>query len=155
AALLGVALLGYALGLGVYAVASAKSPVTTEPRTPEEAELVVARLGLRAQYPFDHRFLLTPHGRMHYSDEGAGRGVRCLHGNGGWSLEGAARLAKDDDGIRVVAPDLIGFGLSEKPTSQPMYVIDAHAADLAALLDQLDLSGVTVAAAPSSKRIAA
>jgi len=88
AALLGVALLGYAVGLGVYAVASTRSAVPTQPRMPEEADFVLGRLGLRDDYPFRHRFLLTPHGRMHYVDEGRGPVVLCLHGNGRiWQAE--------------------------------------------------------------------
>ena len=155
AALLGVALLAYACGLGVYAIASAPSPVTTEPHDAQEAEVVVARLGLSGAYPFEHRFALTPHGRMHYADVGSGKVVLCLHGNGSWSLACARRLAEREPGTRVIAPDLIGFGLSEKPPSQPMYVVDAHAADLAALVGQLDLHDVTVSAAPSTAAIAA
>ena len=155
AALLGVALLAYALGLGIYAVASAKTGIPTQPRSPEEAAAVLGRLGLAQQYPFEHRFALTPHGRMHYVDEGSGPATLCLHGNGSWSLECAGLLRSRAVGTRVVAPDLVGFGLSEKPAVLPRYTVDAHAADLAALLVQLDLRDVQVVASPSMAPVAA
>jgi len=154
AALLGVALLVYALGLGVYAVASAKTGVPTEPRSPEEADAVLGRLGLAKQYPFEHRFALTPHGRMHYVDEGSGPVTLCLHGNGSWSLECAELLSRRAPGTRVIAPDLVGFGLSEKPDVLPRYAVDAHAADLGALLVQLDVRDAQIIASPSSAVVA-
>jgi len=154
AAPLGVALLAYALGLGIYAVASAKTGVPTEPRTAEEADAVLGRLGLAQQYPFSHRFALTPHGRMHYVDEGSGPVTLCLHGNASWSLECAGLLRDRAPGTRVIAPDLVGFGLSEKPDAQPRYAVDAHAADLGALLVQLDLRDAQVVASPSTAAVA-
>lgn len=154
AALLGVALVGYAVGLGIYAVASTRPAVPTQPRIPEEADAVLDRLGLLTQYPFRHHFLLTPHGRMHYVDEGRGPVVLCLHGNGSWSLECADVVAKRSAAERVLAPDLIGFGLSEKPESQPFYAIDAHAQDLAVLLELLGVSDVQLIAPSSSAPIA-
>jgi pimeloyl-ACP methyl ester carboxylesterase len=44
-------------------------------------------------------------------------------------------------GYRVVIPDMIGFGLSEKPTREEAHSLDAHIANLTALLRQLDLRG--------------
>ena len=45
-------------------------------------------------------------------------------------------------GYRVIVPDQIGFGLSEHPHSASAHSLDNHAANLVALIDQLDLSGV-------------
>src|SRR5262245_52543521 len=115
AALAGVALLAYTVGLGIYAVASARAPVPTQPQMPEEADMVLGMLGLNGEYPFRHRFLLTPHGRMHFVDQGRGPAVLCLHGNASWSLECAEIVKQRSVRERVIAPDLIGFGLSEKP----------------------------------------
>ena len=154
AALLGVALIAYAVGLGVYAVASTKPAVSTQPRTPAEAEELLERLDLADAYPFEHRFLLTPHGRMHFADEGKGRVVLCLHANGGWSLECAGLLRARPEDTRVLAPDLIGFGLSEKPVTQDADPIAAHASDLAVLVEILDLRDVQIVAAASSTPIA-
>ncbi len=154
ASALGLALVAYAVGLGIYAVASTRPYVSTQPRTPEEASRSLSRLGLAHAYPFASRFLLTPHGRMHYTQRGAGDVVLCLHGNGSWSLECADVLRNRSANARVIAPDLIGFGLSEKPASPSADVIEAHAADLAALVEALDLRDVQLIVSKSSARIA-
>jgi pimeloyl-ACP methyl ester carboxylesterase len=154
AALVLVALAAYAVGLGVYAYASTKPAIGTQPRSAREARDTVERMGLARAYPFSHRFALTPHGRMHYVDEGAGPAVLLLHGNGSWSLEWADEVRARAARARVVAPDLIGFGLSEKPAPPLGDPLEAHVADLAALLDLLDLRDVEIVAAPSAAPLA-
>jgi len=156
AALFGVALLAYAVGLGIYAFASTPPVVSTQPRSEDEARHLLQLLNLSAEYPFVHRFLLTPHGRMHFVDEGQGRTrtLLCLHGNGSWSLDCADLIGQHMDGVRVVAPDLIGFGLSEKPRTLPPEPVTGHAEDLAVLVEILDLRDVEVLAAASSTPIA-
>ena len=135
---------GYTVLLGVYAVASTRPAVPTQPATPEEAAEVVRALGLEAEYPFAHHFHPTPHGRMHYVDEGTGAPVLCVHGNPTWSFlyrNFVKGLAAD---ARVVAPDLIGFGLSEKLTDPDAYSIAGHVDDLSALVEALDLRDLTL-----------
>jgi len=156
AALFGVALLAYAVGLGIYAVASTQPVISTEPRTDEEARYILEHLNLSEDYPLQHRFLLTPHGRMHFVDEGRGEKetLLCLHSNGGWSLECAPLFEKRSEGSRIVAPDLVGFGLSEKPEVLPADVVASHAADLAVLIEILDLRAVWILASPSTQPVA-
>ena len=156
AALFGVALLAYTVGLGIYAFASTGPNYSTQPRSVAEARRVVERLNLDSVYPFEPRFLLTPHGRMHFVDEGQGgtRTVLCLHGAGTWSLDCAGLVSSLRKETRVVAPDLIGFGLSEKPALQPDDPVASHTSDLVVLLEILDLRGVEVVAAYSSTPIA-
>ncbi|HTO07412.1 MAG TPA: alpha/beta fold hydrolase [Myxococcota bacterium] len=156
AALFGVGLLAYAVGLGIYAFASTRPVVWTQPRSEEEARRVIQLLDLSEQYPFLNRFLLTPHGRMHFVDEGQGtkRTILCLHGNGSWSLDCAALIKQHADGVRVIAPDLIGFGLSEKPHVIPHRPVASHAADLSVLVELLELRDVELLAADSSAPIA-
>lgn len=134
----------YAVGLGIYAVASGPPRVAAEPENAVEAREVIRRLGLERAYPFAHRFVATPHGRMHYTEAGRGDPVLCLHGNPTWSflyrefLRGLAPVA------RVIAPDLIGFGLSEKPASTDAYTIEGHVDDVSALVEALDLRDLTL-----------
>lgn len=154
AALLGVAVLAYAVGLGIYAVASTTPAVSTQPRSVEEARRVVERMGLSEAYPFEHRFVLTPHGRMHFVEEGQGPVLLCLHGNGSWSLECAEVLRTKSAQARVLAPDLVGFGLSEKPAQLAYEPIAAHSQDLSVLVEILDLRDVQVVASASSAAIA-
>ena len=55
----------------------------------------------------------------------------------------------------MIAPDLIGFGLSEKPERQPDDVVEAHAQDLAVLLEILGVRDVQIVVAGTSAPIAA
>lgn len=85
--------------------------------------------------------------RMAYLDEGpkTARPVLLLHGNPTWSF-----LYRDfveplkAAGYRVVAPDCIGSGYSDKPRIDSAYSLAHHIADLVSLIDQLDLRGVAV-----------
>ena len=84
---------------------------------------------------------------MHYLDEGARDApvVLCLHGEPSWSyLYRTMVPGLVAAGLRVVAPDLIGFGRSDKPIAQDDYTYARHVGWTAALLDALDLRGVTL-----------
>jgi pimeloyl-ACP methyl ester carboxylesterase len=99
----------------------------------------------RRQWPFQARFARVNGWRMHYVDEGAGDPVVLLHGNPTWGFlyrEFVAPLT--EAGYRVIIPDMIGFGLSEKPTREHAHSLDGHIANLTALLRGLDLRRVTL-----------
>ncbi|MFQ5417898.1 MAG: alpha/beta fold hydrolase [Myxococcota bacterium] len=117
---------------------------TTQPKTAGEARAIVAEWGIESEYPFAHRFLNVPHGRMHYVDEGKGSPILAVHGQPTWSFLYRHVIRGLSDRHRVVAPDLVGFGLSEKPTEVEDYTIEGHADDVEALLLQLDLREVTL-----------
>ncbi len=144
---LGFVLLGmvfYAFGLGVYAVSSTATDLQTQPRTPEEARATLDELGLGAMYPFASRFVDTPHGRMHYVEKGSGPVVLCLHGNPTWSFLYRDFVKGLSGSARVVAPDLIGFGLSSKPSRVDDYSIEAHIDDVSALIEARNLRDITL-----------
>lgn len=87
--------------------------------------------------------------RMHYVDEGPIRGAPLvlLHGEPTWSYlyrKMIPRFARA--GHRVLAPDLIGFGRSDKPTDPAAYSYERHVAWLASWLRTLDLREVTLVA---------
>jgi haloalkane dehalogenase len=137
-------IVAYAAGLGVYVVASTRPQVPSQPANADEARAIIERLGLADEYPFESRFVATPHGRMHYVDEGRGDPVLCLHGNPTWSFlyrNFVKGLASDH---RVIAPDLIGFGLSEKLPDPDAYSIPGHVEDVNALVEALDLDRITL-----------
>jgi pimeloyl-ACP methyl ester carboxylesterase len=100
---------------------------------------------VRAQWPWRPRFARVNGWRMHYVDEGNGDPVVLLHGNPTWGF-----LYRDfvkpltQAGHRVVIPDMIGFGLSEKPTREDAHSLDGHTANLVALLRGLDLERITL-----------
>ncbi len=83
--------------------------------------------------------------RLHHLDEGSGSTVLCFHGEPSWSYLYRHMLDRlVDSGHRVVCPDLVGFGRSDKPTDQGWYTYDRHVDVVSRHLDQLDLDEVTV-----------
>ncbi len=79
--------------------------------------------------------------RMAYVDEGSGRPVLLLHGEPSWSYLYRSMIGPLlDAGLRVVAPDLVGFGRSDKPADRDDYTYARHMAWLTDLVvGQLDL----------------
>ena len=85
--------------------------------------------------------------RVHYLDEGPADGpiVLCMHGEPSWSYLYRRMIPiLVDAGLRVIAPDLVGFGKSDKPTEQSDYTYARHVAWMqAAVVDHLDPRGAT------------
>jgi haloalkane dehalogenase len=88
--------------------------------------------------PFDQNFFYLADLRMHYVDEGKGAPVVMVHGNPTWSFY-FRRLAADlRQDHRVIVPDHIGCGLSDKPKfSDYPYTLDRRVADFGQLLKTL------------------
>ncbi|MGY4396673.1 haloalkane dehalogenase [Sphingomonas sp. UYAg733] len=85
--------------------------------------------------------------RVHYVDEGPANAapVLLLHGEPSWSfLYRKFVPALVAGGHRVIAPDLIGFGKSDKPAALDDYSYERHVAWMSAWLDALDLTGITL-----------
>ena len=100
---------------------------------------------IRQQWPYPPRHARVNGWRMHYVDEGSGDPVVLLHGNPTWGFlyrEFVAPLTTA--GYRVIIPDMIGFGLSEKPAREHAHSLDGHIANLTALLRRLDLQRITL-----------
>ena len=83
--------------------------------------------------------------RVHYLDEGppdAPVTALCLHGNPSWSYLYRHMLPVfTRAGVRVVAPDLIGFGRSDKPAAAAWHSFDRHREMLLRFVERLDLRG--------------
>lgn len=115
-------------------------------RTPDE------RFADLPGYPFAPHYRAVraegcPPLRMHHVDEGrrAGPCVVLLHGQPTWSyLYRHVVTALVGAGCRVIAPDLIGFGRSDKPEERTVYTVERHIEWVASLLGQLDLEGITL-----------
>jgi len=89
----------------------------------------------------------SPRLRMATVDEGSRRAppVLLLHGEPSWSYLYRKMLGPlVAAGHRVVAPDLIGFGRSDKPTERTFFTYARHVAWVRALMDGLALDGVTL-----------
>lgn len=82
--------------------------------------------------------------RMHYVDEGSGPVILMLHGEPTWAYLYRKMIRPLAKGARVVVPDLIGFGRSDKPTDRAWYTYDRHVESIAQLIARLDLSDITL-----------
>ncbi|WP_107529021.1 haloalkane dehalogenase [Mycolicibacterium tusciae] len=89
-------------------------------------------------YPFSPRWFDSSRGRVHYIDEGTGPVIVFFHGNPTWSFLYRNIIAGLRDRFRCIAPDYLGFGLSERP-SEFTYRIDEHASVMGELVDHLEL----------------
>jgi haloalkane dehalogenase len=97
----------------------------------------------RKEYPFGSHFYQTPVGRMHYLDEGSGDPIVFVHGNPSWSYQYRNVIKVLSRDRRCIAPDLIGFGLSDKPFDWS-YLPEDQARILDGFLGSLDLHDITI-----------
>ncbi len=94
-------------------------------------------------YPFEPHFLDLRNARYHYLDEGTGEVLVMLHGNPTWSFHYRNLVLKLRSRYRVVAPDHIGCGLSDKPRNYE-YTLRQHTANLEILIQRLELRDITL-----------
>jgi pimeloyl-ACP methyl ester carboxylesterase len=115
-------------------------------RTPDE------RFNDLPDFPFSPHYVQDLIGyaglRWHYLDEGppnADSVFLCLHGEPTWSYLYRKMIpAFAAAGHRVVAPDLFGFGRSDKPVGDDVYQFDFHRGSLMAFIEHLDLKNITL-----------
>jgi pimeloyl-ACP methyl ester carboxylesterase len=96
-----------------------------------------------------HRFEVRPGTRMHYLDEGPREGevVLALHGNPSWSYYWRHLVHGLRDRYRVIVPDHVGMGLSDKPDDADDalprydYTLQSRVDDVGALLAHLGIDG--------------
>jgi haloalkane dehalogenase len=84
--------------------------------------------------------------RVHYIDEGKGeRTFLCLHGEPTWSYLYRKMIPRFvSTGARVVAPDFVGFGRSDKPEDEALYTFDFHRRFLLDFIEQRGLKHITL-----------
>jgi len=115
-------------------------------RTPDE------RFANLPGFPFAPHYVEIPSGdgarlRVHYVDEGPADAdpVLCLHGEPSWSYLYRKMIPViTAAGHRVVAPDLVGFGRSDKPAERSDYSYQRHVDWLRATVETLDLRRITL-----------
>ena len=108
-------------------------------RTPEEAFADLP------EFPYEPHYREVDGLRLAHIDEGEGAPVLFMHGEPTWSflwrrLIGPVR----DAGYRCIAPDMAGFGRSDKPTDIAWYSYDRHVQLMGDLLEELDLRGASI-----------
>ena len=96
-------------------------------------------------FPFAAHYREADGLRLAHIDEGDGAPVIFLHGEPTWSYLWRNVIPPvRDAGFRCVAPDLAGFGRSDKPIDVDWYSYDRHLSTTATLLEQLDLRKATI-----------
>jgi haloalkane dehalogenase len=106
-------------------------------RTPD------ARFDNLPDYPFAPNYVEMNGLRLHYVDEGAGETILCLHGEPSWSYLYRKMIPPLAAHHRVIAPDLVGFGRSDKYTDTDAYSFQMHRDVLVGFIEALDLRGIT------------
>ena len=94
-------------------------------------------------YPFESHYFDVGGAQMHFLDEGKGDPIVLLHGNPTWSFYYRDLVLGLRDRHRVIVPDHIGCGLSDKPGRYP-YTLSTHIGNLERLLAHLGVEGVTL-----------
>lgn len=109
-------------------------------RTPDE------RFAGLPAFPYAPRYFEWRGLRAHYVQEGSGSGTYlCLHGEPTWSYLYRRMLPVFvAAGAKVVAPDFIGFGRSDKPEDEGLYSFEFHRSFLLELIEKQDLKSITL-----------
>jgi pimeloyl-ACP methyl ester carboxylesterase len=97
----------------------------------------------RVEYPFRSYYANVQAGRMHYIDEGHGQPILFVHGTPTWSFEWRHLFQAFSPTQRCIAPDFLGFGLSDRPHDFS-YTPEAHGQNLLRFVELLDLRDLTL-----------
>ncbi|MFX0133396.1 MAG: haloalkane dehalogenase [Candidatus Hodarchaeota archaeon] len=108
-------------------------------RTPDE------RFKNLKDFPYTPHYIEIKGLRVHYIDEGSGEIILCLHGEPTWSYLYRKMIPLFvRAGFRVIAPDFIGFGRSDKYTEQYEYTFKMHFKMLENFLQKLEFTNITL-----------
>jgi pimeloyl-ACP methyl ester carboxylesterase len=107
-------------------------------RTPED------RFTNLPAYPFAPNYMEINQARVHYLDEGAGQPILCLHGEPTWSYLYRKMIPPLAALGRVIVPDLIGFGKSDKYAETAEYSFQMHHDSMMQFVQRLDLRDMTI-----------
>jgi haloalkane dehalogenase len=108
-------------------------------RTPDE------RFANLPGYDFEPHYVEVDGLRIHYVDEGSGPTVLLMHGEPTWAYLYRHMIpVLVAGGCRAVAPDLVGFGRSDKPANREDYTYASHVAWMSAWLEAVALNDVTL-----------
>jgi haloalkane dehalogenase len=122
--------------------------VTTDPELGEILQTPASRFDNLPGYNFTARYVdvgTTVPLKMHYIDEGPANGklILLLHGNPAWVYNFRQLVPLlTAAGYRVVAPDLIGFGKSDKPSLRSAHTYDRHVTWITTFIQKLNLNDI-------------
>lgn len=98
---------------------------------------------LKKEYPFEPNYLSIDKIRLHYVDQGQGDPIVMLHGNPTWSFFYRNLAKQFSKNFRVVVPDHIGCGFSDKPLEY-QYTLEQHIENQIRLIEKLELKNITL-----------
>ena len=98
---------------------------------------------MKSLYPFESHFLDLDGERYHYLDEGSGEVLLMVHGNPTWSFYYRNLVLYLRGQYRVIVPDHIGCGYSDKPQDYN-YTLQKHIDNLTTLINSLELKNITI-----------
>ena len=110
-------------------------------RTPDE------RFENLPDFPYEPHYLEIDGIRIHYVDEGPkdAEVILLMHGEPSWSFLYRHMIPiLVEAGLRIIAPDLVGFGRSDKPSKQEDHTYAKHVKWMSTLVEQLDLQKITL-----------
>jgi haloalkane dehalogenase len=107
-------------------------------RTPED------RFAALPGFPYSAKYVEVEGLRMAYVEHGAGDPILLLHGEPTWSYLYRHMIPPLAGQGRVIAPDLIGFGRSDKPVAANAYTYKSHVRWLRGFIEALDLNRITL-----------
>jgi pimeloyl-ACP methyl ester carboxylesterase len=94
-------------------------------------------------YPFKSNYFENKGHKLHYVDQGDGEVMLMLHGNPTWSFYYRNLIKEFSLSKRVVVPDHIGCGFSDKPQDFT-YRLQDHIDNVKALIDNLEVKSITL-----------
>ena len=96
-------------------------------------------------YPFESHWLQLDGLRLHFLDEGQGEALVAVHGNPTWSFYFRDLVRELRDDHRVIVPDHIGCGFSDKPADEAYdFTLGRRIEDFSKLMEELSLSDVNL-----------
>ncbi len=107
-------------------------------RTPDE------RFSFLPDYEFEPQYIEVGDARMAYTDVGTGDAILCLHGEPSWGYLYRKMIPALSTVGRVITPDLLGFGRSDKPANKEDFTYKLNLDALKSLISQLDLQNITL-----------
>ncbi|MEI6424529.1 MAG: alpha/beta fold hydrolase, partial [Lentisphaerota bacterium] len=94
-------------------------------------------------YPFKHNYYKLKSCNYHYIDEGRGEPIVMVHGNPSWSFLFRRLISELSRTNRVIVPDHLGCGMSDKPRNF-QYRLETHIDNLEEFLLALDLHNINL-----------
>ncbi|HEX5636363.1 MAG TPA: alpha/beta fold hydrolase, partial [Gammaproteobacteria bacterium] len=101
---------------------------------------------MRYQYSFQSRYINVDGVKLHYLDEGNGPVIWLMHGMPMWSYVWRKIIPPlVAAGYRCFVPDLMGFGLSDKPEEESAHNLQRHVSLMTGMINQLGLKDLIIA----------